>query len=150
PRAQAGSAKTSRPTPAARLATANAPARPARDARQANGIRRPAAAPEGITRVARPARPARPARSTGPGRAPPPVPRTAVSSRPRSTRVYSKASEGTSTAPPTATPTMVATSVARSAAAWLTVRPGSSRGYWAAAQPAITVATASAAVARAG
>ena len=73
-----------------------------------------------------------------------------MSSRPRSTSEYSTASDGTSTTAPAPTATMVAISVDRPAAASPTVRPGSTSGDCAAAQPAMTAATASAADARAG
>jgi hypothetical protein len=123
PFAQAGSAKTSSPIPATRVTTAN----PA--ASETRGDRRPAA------------------RGTSPE---PAVSESAVSRRPRSTSEYSTASDGTSTTAPTATPTMVAISVDRPAAASATVSPGSTNGDCAAAQPAMTAATASAADARAG
>jgi hypothetical protein len=126
PFAQAGSAKTSSPIPATRVTTAN----PA--ASETLGDRRSAA------------------RGTSPESAAPESETTAVSRRPRSTSEYSTASDGTSTTAPTATPTMVAISVDRPAAASATVRPGSSCGDCAAAQPAMTAATASAADARAG
>ena len=127
--AQAGSAKTSSPVPATRAATANAAASRTLEPRRTGGDRRPSA------RVGTP-----PAASVA----------TVLSRRPRSTRAYSTPSDGTSTTAPTATPTMVAISVDRPAAASATVRPGSTSGDCAAAQPAMTAATASAAEARAG
>ena len=62
---------------------------------------------------------------------------TGSSKVPRSTIRNSRASDGTRISEPTASPTSVATSVARGAAAWSIVRPGSSSGRWASAQPAI-------------
>jgi hypothetical protein len=126
PFAQAGPAKTSSPTPATRVTIAN----PA--ASETRGDRRP------------------PAPRTSPEPAAPESETSTVSRRPRSTSEYSTVSDGTSTTAPTATPTMVAISVDRPAAASATVRPGSSHGDCAAAQPAMTAATASAADARAG
>src|SRR5262249_46164905 len=151
-----------RPAPATRDTAANPPASPARGTpadgipargtpadgipargTPADGI--PDGTPaDGVPARGTPARgtsssatPGRPGRTTG-GAVSRPALAVALlppSRRPRRSRVYSRVSEGTSTTAPAVTPMIVAISVDRPAAAWLTVRPGSSRGSWAAAQP---------------